>query len=356
MTIPNLYDLHRNPDLRPGFEWNIASGIVIEIIPVGEKISQIAIGPKTGKTVGTRSYEVTITNTTLRPVAVTLTDRAGSTISRDYHASEGLVYSEDFQNINRISVTLDMSSPAEPSGVTITYTIAEDLVGIFSIISALTSPEWDADGMDEEFVELFARSKIPTQELFDLADLYGPEDPEKRIHVLDERGLTYLARVINARFGQSWENEYNAIVAEYEPLENYSMTETDTPDLRTTHSVSDDYSETDETKTNFKTTSDASAYGFNSSSPVPVSKNVGTGGETDNHGTTEHTMTGSTFDSQTGSRTLTRSGNIGVTTSQQMLQSELDLRIRYRMRDIMYRDAESVMTTPGFSRGITRRK
>ena len=51
-------------------------------------------------------------------------------------------------------------------------------------------------------------------------------------------------------------------------------------------------------------------------------------------------------DKETGSRTLTRSGNIGVTTSQQMLESEMKIRALYNMTTIIYNDVDSVLTIP----------
>ena len=47
----------------------------------------------------------------------------------------------------------------------------------------------------------------------------------------------------------------------------------------------------------------------------------------------------------TKDRTLTRSGNIGVTTSQQMLQAELDIRT-YDFYKSVYDDIDHVLTTP----------
>ena len=45
-------------------------------------------------------------------------------------------------------------------------------------------------------------------------------------------------------------------------------------------------------------------------------------------------------------RDLTRSGNIGVTTSQQMIQSEIDLRaLRNNFNNIIFDDIDSVLTT-----------
>ena len=100
------------------------------------------------------------------------------------------------------------------------------------------------------------------------------------------------------------ENEriYNALNEVYKVLDNYNRTETTTNE--TTGSV---LSETPAIVTNFATTENNADFN-------PTEKTESNGGKTSNSGT-------STISS-------TVSGNIGVTTSQQMLQSEIDLRLR----------------------------
>lgn len=58
--------------------------------------------------------------------------------------------------------------------------------------------------------------------------------------------------------------------------------------------------------------------------------------------------TGTDTTTHTGTETLTRRGNIGVTTSQQMLESELKLRALYNMVIIIYDDIDKVLTNPIF--------
>jgi len=103
---------------------------------------------------------------------------------------------------------------------------------------------------------------------------------------------------------KSAENEriYNALSEVYNVLDNYNRTENTTNE--TTNSV---LSETPATVTNYATTENSDVFN-------PTEKTESNGGKTSNSGT-------STIAS-------TVSGNIGVTTSQQMLQSEIDLRLR----------------------------
>lgn len=118
---------------------------------------------------------------------------------------------------------------------------------------------------------------------------------------------------------------YDTLNLEYNPIENYSMTETGN-DTRTPNLTTADNTTIDSTTTGNgsaeniegKTTYDQSANFIN------ASKNTGTTNDTNkteanNSNTRKETGTDST------EHTLTRKGNIGVTTSQQMIQSERDV-------------------------------
>lgn len=151
-----------------------------------------------------------------------------------------------------------------------------------------------------------------------------------------ERLSSLMAAMCFNRFGSKWIHLWDALNAEYNPLENYSMEEIRTPDLE------------DETTRNEKTdivvdrdTSATSKYkGFNADEPVTVSQTDGsedvetTGAKADNEASTTVT--------RTGTETTTRSGNIGVTTSQQMLESELKVR-QYDFYRTVFEDIDSLL-------------
>lgn len=60
--------------------------------------------------------------------------------------------------------------------------------------------------------------------------------------------------------------------------------------------------------------------------------------------------TGSTTKSEEGEseRTLHREGNLGITTSQQMLTSEIDMRLAYNLFDVVYSDVDKIMVLNNF--------
>lgn len=128
------------------------------------------------------------------------------------------------------------------------------------------------------------------------------------------KNITYIANVIFNRFSEKWKHIYDAMMKEYNPLENYSM-------------VEDENVNTDITNTS---NGSSNVFGFNTQSVdgVPDGKNE-----------VSNTTSGKFKDNY---RQLKRSGNIGVTTSQQMLESELEIRKNIFIETVM-NDIDSIM-------------
>lgn len=154
-------------------------------------------------------------------------------------------------------------------------------------------------------------------------------------HELNDQKRTALAYMIKQKFYPAWEKVYNALLVDYEPLDNYNMEETRTPGATKKTAVS-----TDSTITNGST---GSIYAFNSGATTPAPATGATGTST----TQGLPAKNYTEESYTGYDTLTRKGNIGVTTSQQMLQAELDVR-RQTFLEIVYRDTDTILTRPSW--------
>lgn len=130
----------------------------------------------------------------------------------------------------------------------------------------------------------------------------------------DFNALNKLADIIYLKFKDKWNRIYDAYIKSiYKPLENYSMTEVEKTNTKVTS--------TDNTK--------GGSYGFNSDVSVPV-----------NDSNSTSVVEGNGEDNK---RELTRSGNIGVTTSQQMLESEIQLR-KYNFYEELFKDVNSVVT------------
>lgn len=130
-----------------------------------------------------------------------------------------------------------------------------------------------------------------------------------------------MMKMIINKFALSWNKIYSAIVTDYKPLENYDMEQKETPDITHTKTVKQNV------------TTENKVYGFNSSNAVPQSESVVDGAKLNNEEENK----------ESGTRSLERHGNIGVTTSQQMLQSEIDLRSNYHFMNQIMDDVDSML-------------
>lgn len=206
--------------------------------------------------------------------------------------------------------------------------------GIFSALANLSEVDlpWDtaASDLDLDYHGGWSGYKIVSPLVDSLAD----EDTGE----LSAAARAKLAAVIWARYGDAWTKICEALATEYAPLENYNMVEsgsesggeTRRPDL-----------ETETTNQSETTTTENGVYGFNSAEAVPSDTSTAT--LTGGRKTTEK---GSDTTTKNSSHELSRSGNIGVTTSQQMLQSEIDLRRNAIYLDMIYRDIDKILTIP----------
>lgn len=144
--------------------------------------------------------------------------------------------------------------------------------------------------------------------------------------------ITELGAIVGSMYVDKWSKIRNVYVTEYNPLENYDMTENSTLTTSKNEDVSSNTTTTN-TQVNDNTVS-SSVYGFNSVNDVNSDKEISTMNiTTDNTDTTS----GNTTSSSTDTNQLTRHGNIGVTTSQQMFEAELKLRENLYY-DIIFKD------------------
>lgn len=162
-----------------------------------------------------------------------------------------------------------------------------------------------------------------------------------------------VAKVIYAKFAYNWTKMYEAFTTDYAPLENYSMSENstddDTENGTRNDTVSIDSAVSDSSNTTTTTNVDNATRGYNSSTEVPTTSQETTtnvvGSADDNVTTTKGTNETTATDSKTAKHehTLTRSGNIGVTTSQQMLESEIELR-KWSLFESYMSDIDTILT------------
>lgn len=151
--------------------------------------------------------------------------------------------------------------------------------------------------------------------------------------VLEDSSRQSLALLISAKFRANWTKLWEAFNADYNPVHNYDMTE----DIQKDGENKDTNNLGDKTTHGRTTTDTMSHYGYDSAVEQPSDKDVMQEG-----GSTNVAHTG-TVDYHIDEHTVTkRTGNIGVTTSQQMIEAEIALR-RRNFFDGVYADVDSVL-------------
>ena len=169
---------------------------------------------------------------------------------------------------------------------------------------------------------------------------------------------TRLAMIIFNKFKEKWNKLYATLELEYNPIENYRMTEEEeTVDDK---NITDSYTrDRDVSGTNTGTVGNVAGatdtitnqvYGFDNGEPTNKDKSVDS--SSSNNTQTNNLANSESEDIEdssehnednTQNRTLTRSGNIGVTTSQQMIESERNLWM-WNFYEQIFKDVDSVLT------------
>ena len=155
-----------------------------------------------------------------------------------------------------------------------------------------------------------------------------------------------LCDVAFMMYGKRWARLWEILTAEFNPLNNYDMSETKYIDHGhvETNSGTDTTNRTGTDTVTHTGDTESEVSAFNSGSYQDSTKDTQNTTDLDTRNMSDalvhgHILTNSGRDTET----LTRSGNIGVTTSQQMAQSSLDLWKWNYFYDI-FRDIDSIFT------------
>lgn len=233
------------------------------------------------------------------------------------------------------------------------YEVTPQTGGIFNALQSFDVP-WKtpniSDYLDMDYYGNYSGDKIVSP-LVDKKLVSGVLTTEKQAE---------LAAVLFNVFGTNWTKEWATMSAEYDPIANYDMTEimTDdetvieygkTEDTTTGNTHTKTGTETDEPAVTVSTSD--TVHGFNSTNPVPTdNRSEGSSGSDVVTYDLSEGDTGSIgvdyggSDTHTRNYTLTRQGNIGVTTTQQLLQSERDLWKWSYFMNVVFPDIDRVLT------------
>lgn len=141
-----------------------------------------------------------------------------------------------------------------------------------------------------------------------------------------------IASVLYSMYGEGWKRRYAVLSSEYNPIENYDRNESTTISGTNTGTISNTgsvgYGHVTTSNSSGTASNTQSKYAYDSENPAPETGASGT--QSNNTTVTEsgsdtngNTQTNNLADSHTTSGRI--HGNIGVTTTQQMLQSEIEL-------------------------------
>lgn len=208
---------------------------------------------------------------------------------------------------------------------------------------------------------------------------------------LSDNARRTIGYIIINLFRTNWVKQWATMSLEYDPIQNYNMVEeytgtdditygkrvndsgntslrktgTDTEETDNTTERTDDLTET--TTPQLTGHKEENVYAFNSATASPIRESDETSGgsnavdrtgtqtteidqsvtttyNTTETGTTGNQTTESGTDSRETGHELTRSGNIGVTTTQQMIESERNLWMWHYFYDIVFPDVDRVLT------------
>lgn len=200
-----------------------------------------------------------------------------------------------------------------------------------SIFYALQSHDvpWQSENVNTELDIDYLYNHSGNKVTSNLVDFFVDREMGK----IEPSSMDMLANIIYTKYGLKWAKEYATISMEYNPISNYDMIEQMTNDI-TTHQ----YGHTNTMTDNKDETIETEKAGFNSSEYTPVNKVSNKG----NSGTVANVESGTNTD--TRNYRLTRTGNIGVTTSQEMIESERKLWLWDFFESIVYPDIDKILT------------
>lgn len=193
--------------------------------------------------------------------------------------------------------------------------------GIFSYFNSLEVP-WKNDITSNELDVIYHGSRSGHKLIGSLIENFLENN------VVSEENKITIAQVIYVTYIKNWNALYKTLLLEYNPIENYSMTENE--NVQDTHrgTLESDGSDTNTNNENtiVNDTSNNQLWGFNSTDSVNSDKQIGnTTRNIDGSMNATHKNIDTETKDITSDRTLKRSGNIGVTTTQQMIESERQL-------------------------------
>lgn len=177
-----------------------------------------------------------------------------------------------------------------------------------------------------------------------MLDFYCTDYTTHVFDALTAENRAFIAGMLYAMYSAKWNHLYSLLTLQYNPVTNYDMTESESITRETTASGTDTgtvkntgtdtLERTGTVDTDTSGSVEDSIFGFNSSAGVDSNARENSNSSIVTNDTTDEQtknltetrdLVNSAESEYSESRELSRSGNIGVTTTQQMIKSEIDL-------------------------------
>ena len=169
-------------------------------------------------------------------------------------------------------------------------------------------------------------------------------------YMISSQAQSNILAIIQSRFQTKWQKLYDTITAQYDALNPYDMTiNEETTDTLTSSGTNSSNKLDNGSRTSNETISgerDDSSYGFNSPQAVPTdeSQNSSESSASDEISNSSTIETSNEYTrSNPTTRELTRKGNIGNITKQELLEKERDV-WQWQIWDVIFKDLDSVLT------------
>ena len=225
--------------------------------------------------------------------------------------------------------------------------------GIFSAMAGIDgyTPPWSESDIDASLLDILYFGNHSglknTSVMVDSLLTWTDEIPS-----LSADDIEILAKVVIGKYGIKWNKLYATMTAEYNPIHNYEMSESSSDDEKNTGTTGNvESTQYGHLVTGHGTGAqgqDDKVFGFNSAAGVnSAAKTATNSADTteQNSGTDTNSSTRTDNLDKAITHTLSRAGNIGVTTTQQMLESERNLWF-WDYFNVVFADVDTILTTP----------
>lgn len=226
--------------------------------------------------------------------------------------------------------------------------------GIFSTLQTLAVP-WEDENISQ-YLDMEYHGNISGDKIISPLVYKSLTNGE-----LSDNMRLLIATTILSLYGSNWGKQWATLELTYNPIHNYDMVElltrVDETEFGKTRTRTDNMNHgktgTETQTPDLTTESQDGIFGFNSDTSVPANDTTATA-------TGTNTMTYNVLNTDTGTQTdvdggsdsttvnhqLSRSGNIGVTTTQQMIESERALWVWNFFMNVVFPDIDRVLTLP----------